>query len=132
MAVLRVFYRTKGYTSLKNRLIGAYWIAEVRFFQRRDRPKERRGGAGSGDPRDDLSNIDAFGKNEQVKKVFWALFVAMAGLVIAQVADPMTMQQVMGIIAGMSGRTEPSWNNTVPGFGFIFQEAGFIFSLFHS
>lgn len=29
--------------------------------------------------------IDAFGKNEQVKKVFWALFVAMAGLMLARV-----------------------------------------------
>ena len=28
--------------------------------------------------------IEAFGKNEQVKKVFWALFVAMAGLVLAR------------------------------------------------
>jgi hypothetical protein len=42
--------------------------------------------------------IDAFGKNEQVKKVFWALFVAMAGLVLARVVDPVTAQQVVGII----------------------------------
>jgi hypothetical protein len=42
--------------------------------------------------------IDAFGKNEQVKKVFWALFVAMAGLVLARVLDPVTAQQVVGII----------------------------------
>jgi hypothetical protein len=33
-----------------------------------------------------------------VKKVFWALFVAMAGLVLARVLDPMTVQQVVGII----------------------------------
>jgi hypothetical protein len=45
--------------------------------------------------------IDAFGKNEQVKKVFWTLFVAMAGLVLAQVVDPGTAQQVVGIITGM-------------------------------
>ena len=32
--------------------------------------------------------IEAFGKNEQVKKVFWTLFVAMAGLVLARVVDP--------------------------------------------
>jgi hypothetical protein len=32
--------------------------------------------------------IDAFGKNEQVKKVFWTLFVAMAGLMLARVVDP--------------------------------------------
>ena len=37
-----------------------------------------------------MQSIDAFGKNEQVKKVFWTLFVAMAGLVLAQVVDPVT------------------------------------------
>ena len=42
--------------------------------------------------------IDAFGKNEQVKKVFWILFVAMAGLVLARVLDPATAQQIVGII----------------------------------
>jgi len=45
--------------------------------------------------------IDAFGKNEQVKKVFWTLFVAMAGLVLARVVDPVTAQQVVGIITGV-------------------------------
>ena len=45
--------------------------------------------------------IEAFGKNEQVKKVFWTLFVAMAGLVLARVVDPVTAQQVVGIITGM-------------------------------
>lgn len=45
--------------------------------------------------------IDAFGKNEQVKKVFWALFVAMAGLVLAQVLDPATAQQIVGIITSV-------------------------------
>lgn len=44
--------------------------------------------------------IEAFGKNEQVKKVFWALFVAIAGVVLAQVVDPETAQQVMWIITG--------------------------------
>ena len=44
--------------------------------------------------------IDAFGKNEHVKKVFWTVFVAMAGLVLAQVLDPATAQLVMGIITG--------------------------------
>jgi hypothetical protein len=34
--------------------------------------------------------IDASGKNEQVKKVFWTLFVAMAGYVMARVVDPVT------------------------------------------
>jgi hypothetical protein len=45
--------------------------------------------------------IGAFGKNEQVKKVFWTLFVAMAGLVLARVVDPVTAQQVVGIIIGV-------------------------------
>jgi hypothetical protein len=45
--------------------------------------------------------IDAFGKNEQVKKVFWTLFVAMAGLMLARVVDPVTAQQIVGVITGM-------------------------------
>jgi hypothetical protein len=36
-----------------------------------------------------------------VKKVFWTLFVAMAGLVIARVVDPVTAHQVVGMITGM-------------------------------
>jgi hypothetical protein len=47
--------------------------------------------------------IEAFGKNEQVKRVFWTLFVAMAGLVLARVEDPVTAQQVVGMITGMGG-----------------------------
>ena len=47
--------------------------------------------------------IDAFGKNEQVKRVFWTIFVAMAGLVLVRVVDPVTAQQVVGIITGMGG-----------------------------
>jgi hypothetical protein len=47
--------------------------------------------------------IDAFGKNEQVKKVFWTLFVAMAGLVLARIVDPVTAQQIVGAIMGMGG-----------------------------
>ena len=47
--------------------------------------------------------IGAFGKNEQVKKVFWTLFVAMAGLVLARVVDPVTAQQIVGMITGMGG-----------------------------
>ncbi len=45
--------------------------------------------------------LEAFGKNEQVKRVFCALFVAMAGLVLTRVVDPVTAQQVVGIITGM-------------------------------
>jgi hypothetical protein len=47
--------------------------------------------------------IDALGKNEEVKKVFRTLFVAMAGLVLARVVDPVTAQQVVGIITGVGG-----------------------------
>ncbi len=43
--------------------------------------------------------IEAFGKNEQVRKVFWTLFVAMAGLVLAQVVDPVSAQQIIGLIS---------------------------------
>jgi len=43
--------------------------------------------------------IEAFGKNGQVKKVFWTLFVAMAGLVLARMVDPVAAQQVAGIIS---------------------------------
>ena len=45
--------------------------------------------------------IAAFGKNEQVKKVFWALFISMAGLVLARVVDPLTAQEIVGMITGM-------------------------------
>jgi hypothetical protein len=45
--------------------------------------------------------LAAFGKNEQLKRVFWALFVAMAGLVLAQVVDPATAQKIVGIITGL-------------------------------
>jgi len=45
--------------------------------------------------------IDAFGKNEQVKKVFWTLFVAMAGLVLTRVVDPVAAQQVVGMMMGV-------------------------------
>ena len=42
--------------------------------------------------------IEAFGKNEQVKKVFWTLFVAMAGLVLARVVDPVTAHQIVTLL----------------------------------
>ncbi|MFA4859908.1 hypothetical protein [Methanoregula sp.] len=45
--------------------------------------------------------IEAFGKNEQVKKVFWTLFISMAGLVLAQVLDPATAQQIVGMLTGV-------------------------------
>jgi hypothetical protein len=45
--------------------------------------------------------IDAFGKNEHVRKVFWTVFVAMAGVVVTRVLDPATAQQVLAIITGI-------------------------------
>jgi len=45
--------------------------------------------------------IRLFGKNEQVKKVFWSVFIVLAGFVLAQVVDPVTAQQIIGIITGV-------------------------------
>jgi hypothetical protein len=45
--------------------------------------------------------IDAFGKNEQVKKVFWTVFLAMAGLVLAQIIDPETARQIVRAMMGV-------------------------------
>ena len=45
--------------------------------------------------------IEAFGKNEHVRKVFWTVFVAVAGIVLARVLDPVTAQQIVGIFTGM-------------------------------
>jgi hypothetical protein len=44
--------------------------------------------------------LEVSGKNEQVQKVFWTVFIALAGLVPAQVVDPATAQQIAGIITG--------------------------------
>lgn len=45
--------------------------------------------------------LDAFGKNGQVKRVFWTLFITMAGLVLTDVLDPAMAQEVVGIIAAL-------------------------------
>jgi len=47
--------------------------------------------------------IEAFGKNEHTKKVFWAVFVSVTGLVLARVLDPETARQVVGVIVGVGG-----------------------------
>lgn len=47
--------------------------------------------------------IEGFGKNELMKKVFWTLFIAMAGLMLVRVIDPVTSQQIVGLITGMGG-----------------------------
>ena len=44
--------------------------------------------------------IRLFGKNEQVKKVFWSVFIVLAGFVLAQMVDPATAQQIVGILTG--------------------------------
>jgi hypothetical protein len=44
--------------------------------------------------------LEAFGKNEQVKKVFWSIFIILAGLVLAQVVDPVTVQAILAAIMG--------------------------------
>jgi len=45
--------------------------------------------------------LDLIGKNDQVKKVFWLLFLAVAGLVLAEIADPAVAEKIVGIIAGI-------------------------------
>lgn len=45
--------------------------------------------------------IEAFGKNELVRKIFWSVFVAVAGIVLAHVLDPVAAQQVLNVITGM-------------------------------
>lgn len=44
--------------------------------------------------------LEAFGKNEQIRKVFWALFLAVAGLVLAEIADPAAAQNILAALAG--------------------------------
>ena len=44
--------------------------------------------------------IEAFGKNEHVRKIFWAVFVAVAGLVLARIVDPAMAQEIVRAIAG--------------------------------
>ena len=45
--------------------------------------------------------LETLGKNEQIKKVFWTLFLAVAGLVLAEIVDPVTAEKIVGIIAGI-------------------------------
>ena len=44
--------------------------------------------------------LDAFGKNEQVRKIFWTFFAATAGLVLAQVVDPAAAEKIVKMLAG--------------------------------
>jgi hypothetical protein len=45
--------------------------------------------------------LEAFDRTEQTKKVFWALFLALAGLVLAEIADPAAAQKITEILAGL-------------------------------
>jgi hypothetical protein len=47
--------------------------------------------------------LDLFGKNEHFRKVFWTVFIVLAGLVLAQVVDPATAQEILRVLAGMGG-----------------------------
>jgi len=44
--------------------------------------------------------LEEFGKNEQVRKVFWSVFIVLAGLVLAEVVDPATAQAILAAITG--------------------------------
>jgi hypothetical protein len=44
--------------------------------------------------------IAAFGKNEQVRKVFWTIFLALAGGVVAKVLDPALAANVLAVLVG--------------------------------
>jgi hypothetical protein len=41
-----------------------------------------------------------FGKNERAKKVFWSVFIVLAGFVLAQIVDPGTAQAVLRVLTG--------------------------------
>jgi hypothetical protein len=41
-----------------------------------------------------------FGKNEKAKKVFWSVFIVLAGFVLAQIVDPGTAQAVLRVLTG--------------------------------
>jgi hypothetical protein len=49
-----------------------------------------------------------FGKNEQVKKVFWSVFVVLASFVLAQMLDPIAAERIAGVIAGVI-REQTAW-----------------------
>ena len=49
---------------------------------------------------DTVAILGLFGKNEQTRKVFWALVIATAGLVLAQVVDPAAAQAILAAITG--------------------------------
>lgn len=44
--------------------------------------------------------LELFGRNEQFRKIFWTVFLALAGLVLAQVVDPQTAQEILALLTG--------------------------------
>ena len=50
---------------------------------------------------DTAAVLDAFGKNEHLRKVFWTLFLALAGLVLARIVDPETGRQIAAVLTGL-------------------------------
>jgi hypothetical protein len=40
------------------------------------------------------------GNNEQVNKVFWSVFIILAGFVLAQTVDPQTAQAILQLLSG--------------------------------
>jgi len=47
--------------------------------------------------------IRLFGKNEQVNKVFWSVFIVLAVFILAQVVNPATAQEILRLLTGMGG-----------------------------
>lgn len=44
--------------------------------------------------------LDTFGRNEQTKKVFWSIFISVAGMILARILDPAMAQLIIGLITG--------------------------------
>jgi hypothetical protein len=50
---------------------------------------------------DTESVLNEFGKNEQVKKAFCSIIIALSGLVLAQIADPALAEKIMEMLMGI-------------------------------
>jgi hypothetical protein len=50
-----------------------------------------------------MRSVGVHRKNGHIRNVFQAVFVAMAGLVLARIVGPESAQQVVGVITGMGG-----------------------------
>jgi hypothetical protein len=46
--------------------------------------------------------IEAFGKNEHLRKIFWTLFLGLAGLVLARIGDPELAGKVIAMMTGFA------------------------------